>query len=234
MSNFAGSNALGVVQQNWAVQTWGQQREYQYIQYSADNVYNYQNALGVRTKAWKGNGTSVSTGEIQTNRADILYGTFRMSAKIPTTPGVCFGFFTYYSDSQETDIEFLTNDTNSKHTVHYTNQPRTTSASSQEVVVSNDLTAFNVHRLDWLPTQTMFYLNNKQMRTISLDVPNTPSRMLANVWSDGDPEWSMGPPKADAIATIQYINLYFNSTSYNETAFNSACKQSGKPAVCQV
>ncbi|KZT29539.1 glycoside hydrolase family 16 protein [Neolentinus lepideus HHB14362 ss-1] len=233
LSDFSGSDALSVVNENWAVETWGQQRQYHYMQYSSANVYNYNNALAIRTQGWSGNG-SVYTGEIQTNRDDILYGTFRMYASIPTTPGVCFGFFSYYSDSQESDIEFLTNVTDYSHIVHYTNQPGNTSSNRKNVTVSNTLTSFNEHRFDWLAKETIFYVNGKETTSMTADVPNEASHILANVWSDGNPTWSYGPPAKDAVATVQYINLYFNSTSYNETAFNSNCTEAGKPAVCQV
>ncbi|TFK47001.1 concanavalin A-like lectin/glucanase [Heliocybe sulcata] len=227
-SNLATSNALSVVNQDWAVQTWGQQRDNVYMQYSADNVYNVQNVLGIRTKAWSGNG-SVYTGEIQTNRADIQYGSFRIKAKIPTAKGACFGFFSYQSDTQESDIEFLTNDTNFKHTVHYSNQP-----NHQTVTASADFTAFTEHRFDWMPGQTTFYVNGAKQTSMTANTPTAASRILANVWSDGDPNWSMGPPKTNAVALIQYINLYFNSTSYDATHFASDCKAAGSPAVCQV
>ncbi|KAF9267472.1 hypothetical protein L218DRAFT_690223 [Marasmius fiardii PR-910] len=46
--------------------------------------------------------------------------------------------------------------------------------------------------------------------------------------------WSQGPPTSDAIATVQWAHLYFNSTSLSEAAFNSDCAAAGRPAPCNV
>ncbi|EPQ58833.1 hypothetical protein GLOTRDRAFT_34214, partial [Gloeophyllum trabeum ATCC 11539] len=91
-----------------------------------------------------------------------------------------------------------------------------------------------VHRFDWLPKQTMFYYNDEQTSNIGVAVSGTPSNVLLNVWSDGDPGWTKGPPKSDAIATVQYVRMYFNSTSLVEAAFSASCKAAGSPAACSI
>lgn len=234
VSDFTAGTPTSVLQQAFAVETWGVQGTYQYRQNSADNVYNLNGALGMRTQGWSGSGP-VYTSEVQSHRDDILYGTFRITAEIPTTPGVCFGFFTFYSNTQEADIEFLSADTNAAHTVHYTNQPGQTAGATETVTLGPNLqTSFNEHRIDWLPDVVNYYLNGGQTGSISIQVPDTPSFVLANVWSNGDPGWTQGPPTADAVATIQNIKLYFNSTSLSESDFNSACATAGRPASCQI
>ncbi|KAF8581774.1 glycoside hydrolase family 16 protein, partial [Ramaria rubella] len=150
------------------------------MQYVASNVFAFNDGLGLQTSAYTGDGT-IRTAEIDTKRGDILYGTFRMRAQIPSVPGVVFGFFTYKGDSQEQDIEFVSADPNYSQTVHYTNQPGTT------VIINADLTEFSNHRLDWIPGQTLYYFNNTLQTTISKNVPVTPSNVILNVWSNGDP-----------------------------------------------
>ncbi|TFK47024.1 concanavalin A-like lectin/glucanase [Heliocybe sulcata] len=224
------AGALSVLSNDWDVETWGAQHTSVYMQNVAANVYNYNDALGLKTSAYTGNGQT-DVAEIQSHRSDIQYGTFRMRAQVPSVPGVCFGFFTYQSDTQEADIEFLSSDPNYYNTVHYTNQPHTT----QEVSVDGaDFTAFGDHRIDWLPSATTFYYNDQQKASINQNVPTEPSSFLLNVWSDGDPGWTNGPPTSDAIATVQWVHMYFNSTSLDASAFDSACSAAGRPAACQV
>ncbi|TFK47022.1 concanavalin A-like lectin/glucanase [Heliocybe sulcata] len=220
------AGALSVLSNDWNIETWGEQHKYVYMQNVAGNVYNYNDALGMKTSAYTGSGqTEVS--EIQSHRDDILYGTFRMRAQVPSVPG----FFTFQSNTQEADIEFLSSDPSYYNTAHYTNQPHVT----QEVTVDGaDFTAFGNHRIDWLPSATNFYYNDQQKATINQQVPTQPSYFLLNVWSDGDPTWTNGPPTSDAVATIQWVHLYFNSTTLDESSFASACDAAGRPAACQI
>ncbi|KAJ7212040.1 hypothetical protein GGX14DRAFT_322852, partial [Mycena pura] len=109
------------------------------------------------------------------------------------------------------------------------------------VIAGADFTTFGVHRLDWLPTETIYSYagsNNGQAitstTTVTKNVPNTPSEFVLNVWSNGDQGFSKGPPTADSIATVQYVHLYFNSTTFNVSSFNAACASAGHIAPCNV
>lgn len=120
------------------------------MQYSPNNVIQHNSGLGLVTRAFtSASNNIVSAAEIDTTRSDILYGTFRMRAVVPTISGVCFGFFSYRthlrclsilvdsliyiphtldqnsdgSNVQEIDIEFLSSDPVYYDTIHYTNQP---------------------------------------------------------------------------------------------------------------
>lgn len=218
-----------------------------YMSYSPNNVIQHNDGLGLVTRAFSGSPSSsnaISSAEIDSNRHDILYGTFRMRATVPTVPGVCFGFFTYYQNSdgsgvQETDIEFLSSDPVYYDTIHYTNQPGnvngvTDPAAAKVVTTSADLTAFNNHRWDWVPGSSTFFVNGAQTAQITKNVPKIGSTLIANVWSDGGSGWTHGPPTADAIATVYHINAYFNSTTLSEATFNSQCVAAGRPAACSV
>lgn len=121
------------------------------MQYSPGNVIQYNSGLGLVTRAFTTSSNNIiSTAEIDTFRSDILFGTFRMRAVVPTVPGVCMGFFSYHQDSdgsnvQETDIEFLSSDPNYYDTIHYTNQPGSVGGvtdpdAAKVVTVQQDLT----------------------------------------------------------------------------------------------
>ncbi|KAF9075956.1 concanavalin A-like lectin/glucanase domain-containing protein [Rhodocollybia butyracea] len=209
------------------------------IQYVTANVMQFNDALGIQASAFIG-GSNVDCGEIFTERDDILFGTFRMRAVVPTVPGVVFGFFSFRSDTEEQDIEFLSSDTNFFQQVHYTNQPGTVNgvvntAAAKDVEINGaDFTAFGEHRFDWLQSETSYYYNSALESTISVNVPTVGSEIVVNVWSNGDPAFSKGPPTSNAIATLQYLKLYFNSTTFTEAEFNSACSAAGDVAQCGI
>ncbi|KAJ3980146.1 concanavalin A-like lectin/glucanase domain-containing protein [Lentinula detonsa] len=208
------------------------------IQYVSQNVMQYNDALGIQASAYTSGSSNVDCGEIFTERSDILYGSFRMRAVVPTVPGVVFGFFSYKSDTQEQDIEFLSSDSDYYQHVYYTDQPGTVNgvvdANAHKDVEINgaDFTAFGEHRFDWLQTSTNYYYNSALEATITKNVPTQGSEIVLNVWSNGDPAFSKGPPTSNAIATVQYVNLYFNSTSLSEADFDSACSLAGNVAQC--
>ncbi|KAJ7935725.1 concanavalin A-like lectin/glucanase domain-containing protein [Mycena leptocephala] len=245
------AGALAAVNADWMVATdfEPQPTGTANIQYVTANVFQdqNQNGLGLKASAYDNSG-SVKCAEIVTKKSGIQSGSFRMNAQVPSVPGVVFGFFTYINDSQEQDIEFLSSDTDYYQHLYYTNQPGQLpggdvdpAAAKSVVVPGADFTTFGVHRIDWLPTQTIYSyagmnmgVNITSSTTITKNVPTTPSRFILNVWSNGDSGFSKGPPTADAIATVKYVHLYFNSTSLSEASFNSACSAAGHPAVCNV
>ncbi|QRV85770.1 glycoside hydrolase family 16 protein [Ceratobasidium sp. AG-Ba] len=211
------------------------------LQHLASNVYGYNDGLGMRTSAFPpGSSGPVKTAEIQSHREDILYGSFRMRATVPSVPGVCFGFFTFRSNTQEADIEFLSSDADYYQRVHHTNQPgllpdqNTDPNAAKEVVITGaDFTEFHEHRLDWLPGSSKYYYDGALKSTVSKNSPSVASLLLANVWSDGG-EWSRGPPTQDAVATIYYIKAYFNSTSLSTAQFNSQCAAASNKTPCSI
>ncbi|CAE6447960.1 unnamed protein product [Rhizoctonia solani] len=209
--------------------------------YNRNNVYPHNYGLGVKTSAYTGG--QVQTGGFQTIRSDIKYGSFRMRATVPSTPGVCFGFFTYLRDAvpaAEADIEFLTSDADYYQRLYHTNHPSLINgnsdpdASKTVVIPGADFTAFHEHRLDWLETSTKYYYDGALKSTVAKNSPSVPSRLIANVWSDGGLLWSRGPPTQDAIATIYYIKAYFNSTTVSESQFKTKCASAPNKTPCSI
>ncbi|KAJ7175932.1 concanavalin A-like lectin/glucanase domain-containing protein [Mycena filopes] len=245
------AGALAAVDANWLVATDLESDQpptaTASIQYTTANVFQFNSALGLKASAYDHSG-SVKSAEIFTQRSDILYGSFRMEAQVPSVPGVVFGFFTYITDTQEQDIEFLSSDTDYYQHLYYTNQPGQlpngdvdTAAAKNVVVPGADFTTFGVHRFDWTPASTVYSYagsNNgvpiTSTTTVTKNVPTTPSEFILNVWSNGDPNFSKGPPTADAIATIHYVHLYFNSTTFSANSFQTACNAAHNVAPCSV
>ncbi|KAJ3827808.1 concanavalin A-like lectin/glucanase domain-containing protein [Lentinula raphanica] len=262
------SGALAALGDDWIVSTDNEPQSGSAtanIQYIKANVLEHKSALGIQASAHTAGSSEVHSGEIFTERSDILHGTFRMRAAVPTVPGVVFGeylieltisfalcvphtntldcyigFFSYESDSQEQDIEFLSSDDKSHQHVQYTNQPGTVNGEVDDDayrdvdVGSANFTTYGEHRFDWLKTATKYYYNSNLTATITKNVPTSPSEIVLNVWSNGDPGFSQGPPKSNAVATVEYIKLYFNSTSMDEQKFSQACSKAGHVARCKI
>ncbi|KAF2157973.1 glycoside hydrolase family 16 protein [Myriangium duriaei CBS 260.36] len=162
-------------------------------------------------------GANIPSAEIATPYDDILYGSVRVVAKSSSVPGTCEGFFFYQSDAQETDIEILTHD---QQNLWVTNQPTQPAAVTGKVrttaqlpVGGNSTDGYHEYRTDWLPGQTNFYIDGVLRRVFTQNVADKPSAFVVNNWSNGDPEWSAGPPRETSELRIRSIVGYFNRTS---------------------
>jgi hypothetical protein len=81
---------------NWQAQDWSDPPTPDGIvmENTPDNVYEWTGgpALAMQVSAWDGDKSNpVLCAEIDSQRDDILYGTFRALMTVPSTPGVCTG-----------------------------------------------------------------------------------------------------------------------------------------------
>ncbi|KAH0538410.1 hypothetical protein FGG08_005010 [Glutinoglossum americanum] len=200
--------------------------------------------LWVRAKP---EGNLISTGEIDTMRNDILYGSFRASMKLTGEPGTCGAFFYYFNDTQEIDFEFLSSQFNA--TSSPVNLVLHSSLSLQD---GNDAShsptfkvmqlpfrpdeGFHEYRFDWTPDKVSFYADGQWLVDMIQDVPTQSGHIAVSQWSNGNELWSGGPPKSDAVMTIQYIKAYFNSSHSNRQAdYARRCSNpSAAKAICVV
>ncbi|KAL9595105.1 MAG: hypothetical protein Q9219_006648 [cf. Caloplaca sp. 3 TL-2023] len=195
-----------------------------------------------------GEGGMIPMGEMSTNRTDMLYGSFRAGIKLTGLPGTCGAFFWYLNDSQEIDMEFLSQQFNA--TSHPVNLVLQSEASVAAGFNAGDTAAFQVHQLpfdpsdgfheyrfDWFKDRVEFYADGVLLRTMSGDgVPSDPGHLTLSQWSNGDPKWSAGPPAEDAIMTVNYVKGYFNSSDTKRQGhWKNRCKDINAPkATCEV
>lgn len=135
--------------------------------------------------------------------------------------------FFYQSDSQETDIEFLSNaqsasnvdaaqNANAKPGTRYlwlSNQAVSSTGQKTTVPVplpANPTTTEHEYRLDWVPGQTKFYVDGSLVWSSTRNVPSVGGTWVFNNWADGDGDWSAGPPGSDAVFRIKSIDMYYN------------------------
>ncbi|KAF2018924.1 glycoside hydrolase family 16 protein [Aaosphaeria arxii CBS 175.79] len=158
-----------------------------------------------------------SAGEIENNQQNVKHCSMRMYARVTGSKGAVAGFFTFFDDDNESDIEILTNDPTD--TVRYTNQPAVNKKSGDEIAAASKEVAslppwdeWQTHRIDWLDKNSYWFLNGKQVAANTYSVPRKPSYVVMNMWSDGG-SWSGNMSKGDsAELQIQWIEMTFNTS----------------------
>ncbi|KAI1879801.1 hypothetical protein JX265_001422 [Neoarthrinium moseri] len=135
----------------------------------------------------------------------------------PVDQGAVVGLFTYESDTQESDIELLTQDTTDQ--IWYSNQPDYDNASdrpmpgaSTHVTLPNGLvwTEWIEHRLDWFDGVVRWWANDTLVLNKSINAPSQPSGLMLNVWGDGG-YWSGNMSVGGEVTVgIEWIQVVFN------------------------
>jgi hypothetical protein len=167
---------------------------------------------------------------------NLSHASVRILARVRGAPGAVAGIFTYWNDTTESDIEILSRDPATS--IHYSNQPTTTDSgatvpgSTWNVSVPSGAawTSWKVHRLDWIPGQSAWYMNGLQMASTVVNVPRSPSMLILNMWSNGDAWSGVMAVGAAAELQIQWIEVVFNASS---EAFTPSPSPS-KPVVCSI
>lgn len=97
----------------------------------------------------------------------------------------------------------------------------------------NPSDGFHEYRYDWLPDRVEFYLDGQLLRTMFTSLPDGPGKLMLNHWSNGDPAWSGGPPRQDAVMTIMYLKTYFNASNTN-SHYREQCPIYDPAKVCHI
>lgn len=216
----------------WAIQSWnntGGAREDStvfmgntpnnvYIQKNTDKKASSKTFLTLRTTRLP---TFQSAAEIETVSSGFQYLSMRMLMRTTGASGGCTAMFTYLEKGdgvQEADVEVRTRDPKTK--IQYTNQPSvdddgdiideaTVNATMPEGLTWSD---WAVHRLDWTPTQSTWYVDGVETAKINFQVPRDPSQVIINSWSDGGDWTGNMTVNESALLQIQWFEMVFNST----------------------
>ncbi|KAK3388200.1 concanavalin A-like lectin/glucanase domain-containing protein [Sordaria brevicollis] len=195
-----------------------------YIEANGDRNPSSQTWLTLRTQRLKDFQTA---SEIESVAPGFKYLSVRMLARTVGAPGAITALFTYrgsdrLADVQESDLEVRTMDP--RNTIQYTNQPSYTEdgddieGATMNVTLPNghpDWTHWAVHRLDWTPKETVWYVDGTEVATISFQAPRDPSKVILNAWSDGG-EWSGNMTVNEAAyLQIQWLEIVYNATDEN-------------------
>ena len=72
---------------------------------------------------------------------------------------------------------------------------------------------FHEYRFDFMPGIVNFYVDSKKVSEMESDkVPSVGGHLILQHWSNGNPNWSGGPPEKVATMTVSYVKAYFNSS----------------------
>ncbi|KAF4966876.1 hypothetical protein FSARC_5489 [Fusarium sarcochroum] len=157
--------------------------------------------------------------EVGTEIENIKYASVRTTAILADPAGVCNGMFFYKDDSQESDIEWLSDPKSESNyggvrKLWYTNQDNNGDGEPSNQPFNppaNPTTTEHEYRIDWTKGLTQFYVDGVKQWQTKTDVPNVPGSWIWNNWSNGDIGWSAGPPKKNAVFKIKKIEMYYNT-----------------------
>jgi beta-glucanase (GH16 family) len=184
---------------------------------SSDSSSSYSTYLTLRTARTQ---DFQSAAEFDSTEQNFHYLSARFLARVIGSPGSCAGMFTYLASSpvQEADIEILTS--GPREVVQYTNQPSnspsgeilTEATSNASIPGGLGWSSWNTYRVDWMPTQSSWYVNGQSVANISFQVPRDPAGLIVNMWGDGGP-WTGNMSIHDAAyLQIQYIEIVYNTS----------------------
>lgn len=156
----------------------------------------------------------------------------------------------YFNDTQEIDIEFLSQDfdhdngiypinlvVQSKKSLEAGYDASKTGSFKRVKLDFNPTGAFHEYRFDYLPGQVLFYADGNLLAHMKGgDMPSSGGHLILQHWSNGNPLWSGGPPKEDATVTVSYVKAYFNSSnSERQSQLVRRCHESSKEnPVCAI
>ncbi len=185
---------------------------------SVDNVIE-SDYLIMRVTPTKGERIIAYSSSITSWRDDFLYGSFRMSAKMPAKEGTSFGFFFFYSISEEIDVEVLAHE-QIEGKIRISIQPiirdnldRASSLSQKVITLNKPLSEdFIEYRFDWFKTRVDFFADGVYYYSLNVNIPSHHGKIVINHRTNGNPKWSRGPPQTFSDIRIKSFDLYFNSS----------------------
>lgn len=193
-----------------------------YIQESGDDDTTADTFMTLRTKRLPKFQTAA---EFESTTSDYQFLSLRMLARTVGSPGAVTAMFTYrdsavLADVQEADIEILTSGPRDR--IQYTNQPSYKAGGGEipEAMTNASMpgslrwTDWVVHRLDWTPERSIWYVDGTEVSNIEFQTPRDAAGLNFNAWSDGG-NWSGRMPVYDeAYLQIQWMEMVYNTTSH--------------------
>jgi beta-glucanase (GH16 family) len=165
-----------------------------------------------------------TAAQFQTLSTNYHFISLRLLARTVGPPGAVAAFFTYrdaqkLADIQEADVEIVTQGPKDK--IQYTNQPGYGDEDKSQATRNSTLprglrwSDWVVHRLDWTPDRSIWYVDGQEVANIAFQVPRDPASVNFNLWGDGG-SWSGNMSQGvEADFQIQWIEMVFNTTENN-------------------
>ncbi|KAL4808616.1 concanavalin A-like lectin/glucanase domain-containing protein [Aspergillus unguis] len=150
--------------------------------------------------------------------------------------GACAGIFTYRSATCESDVEFLTSDP--RNTIHYANQPDYDAvndviipgASKTVTTVPTPWSEWTTHRMDWFVNTTSWYVDDMLQAVVSQSVPDRPSIIAMNLWSDGG-IWTGDMHVGESVYMgVEWIEIAYNTSLTGDARFGTDQRHRQRPS----
>lgn len=95
---------------------------------------------------------------------------------------------------------------------------------------------FHEYRFDYMPGRVLFYADSELLAEMKgHSVPSASGHIILQHWSNGNPQWSGGPPERDTVFTVSYVKAYFNSSdARRQLEWSKRCDGSNGSDVCAV
>ncbi|KKA27366.1 hypothetical protein TD95_004925 [Thielaviopsis punctulata] len=157
----------------------------------------------------------VSTSEMDSKRNDVGYGSFRVGLKLSREPGTCAAFFWYHDDAHEIDIEFLSREFDAAHSIfplHFVVHSLVSPIHLQANLSFDPTTAFHEYRFDYIPGHILFYVDGMLIGRATQREEMKRGVLVVQHWSNGNVQWTAGPPERDADMAVSYVKAYFNGS----------------------
>ncbi|KJZ72950.1 hypothetical protein HIM_07713 [Hirsutella minnesotensis 3608] len=164
-----------------------------------------------------------TAAELQSQDSDYQFLSLRLLARVVGDPGAVAGVFTYRdasnpADVQEADLEILTSGPRDR--VQYTNQPSSIGGEPNPAATRNATmprgrawSEWAVHRLDWTPRRSVWYVDGGKAASIAFQVPRNPSSVHINSWGNGG-SWSGNMSvNGEARLQVRWIEIVYNTTA---------------------
>lgn len=172
--------------------------------------------LSIRGNSWSG-----YTGAEYRTQQTFGFGMYDVSMKPIKNDGVVSSFFTYTGPSDgtvwdEIDIEFLGKDTTKVQFNYYTN-----GVGNHEYVYDLGFDAsqsFHQYGFYWDSSSITWYVDKKPVYTATRDIPQTPGKIMLNVWNGkGVDEW-LNRYNGVAPLTAQYDWMSYSKPSSSQSS----------------
>lgn len=201
-----------------------------YIEENDDRDADSETYMTLRTKRVP---DFQSCGEFS-SAEEFQFLSLRVLARTVGDFGGVTSIFTYrradeLEDIQEADIEFLTREADDR--VHYVNNPAYTyegenfpeATRNTTIPQGKTFSDWLIHRFDWTPERSIWYIEGNETASIAFQVPRDPSRIVFNVWSDGG-FWSGNMSMNDeTFLHVKWIEMIYNTTDPSDGNCSAVC-----------
>ncbi|ODN74718.1 hypothetical protein L202_07047 [Cryptococcus amylolentus CBS 6039] len=166
-------------------------------------------------------------------------GVFTLEAQLGSVEGTCQSIFTYTQStdvgSDEQDIEMLGQSLLTPGPIgvdpgiQLTNWNPTNASESEETTTpfpNDPTTSYHNYTIGWLPGGTKYYYDGQELNSPSKYSSVNPSYVIINNWSNGNPNFTAGPPTADVDLRIKSVAFYYQTETLDRyPAYPDGCSE---------